>query len=107
MESNLEIDQTSDNNKPQQPRGYRNYDPNPNTPTGVVNPSADLAGTGYEALVAAIAWRLEAHSPTKRARKVIAIDLYHSPYIDEFITQFKQSWESAQAPRNGSIRELR
>lgn len=78
-----------------QPVGYRPYDPDPRTATGIQAMAVGLAGAGYESLVAAVATRLERHAVVKRARRVICLDLYQAPEMDLFLARFRSAWEAA------------
>src|SRR5215216_1503078 len=78
-----------------QPTGYRLYDPDPRTATIIRAATTDQAGTGYQALVTAVANRLVHREPARHTRQVICLDLYHSPDIDVFLSQFRAAWETA------------
>jgi mannose-6-phosphate isomerase class I len=81
-----------------QPTGYRPYDPDPHTATGIQAVTIDQAGTGYQSLASAIARRLAGQSTTSQMRPVVCFDLYHSPDMDVFLGQFRVAWESAYGP---------
>ena len=42
--------------------------------------------------------RLGQQAPAKQTRRVICLDLYHSPDIDVFLAQFRAAWETAYGP---------
>jgi mannose-6-phosphate isomerase class I len=81
-----------------QPAGYRPYDPNPQTATGIQAVNPEQAGTGYQALVTAVAKRAGQRVPARQTRRVICLDLYHSPDIDLFLAQFRAAWERQYGP---------
>jgi len=62
--------------------GYRLYDPDPRTATGIQGVTTNEAGSGYKALAAALANRLRQRAPTRQPRRVVCFDLYHSPDMD-------------------------
>ena len=78
-----------------QPVGYRRYDPDPRTPTGLRDIVVGAAGAGYASLVAALAARLKPRAPARRAQRVICLDLYQAPEMDLFLTRFRSAWEAA------------
>lgn len=78
-----------------EPAGFRPYDPDPRLPLGVP-PGA--AGSGYAALVAAVGRRLRQRPPSKRAVRVVAVDLYQAPGMDPFLERFREAWESEHGP---------
>src|SRR5690349_7172729 len=80
------------------PTGYRPYDPDPQTATGIQGMTADQGGNGYQALASAVAKRLAGRTSTRRTRQVICLDLYHSPDMDVFLEQFRVAWEKAHGP---------
>jgi mannose-6-phosphate isomerase class I len=80
------------------PTGYRPYDPNPQTATGIQAVTIDQAGTGYQALVTAVANRLLQREHARHTRGVICLDLYHSPDMDVFLAEFRAAWETAHGP---------
>jgi mannose-6-phosphate isomerase class I len=75
------------------PTGYRPYDPDPRTATGLQALTTDQAGSGFQALVIAVAKRLAPRGHAKQRRSVVCIDLYHSPDMDAFLDQFRAAWE--------------
>jgi mannose-6-phosphate isomerase class I len=79
------------------PTGYRPYDPNPQTSTGIQEVTIDQAGSGYHELASAVAKRLAGNGP-KQIRHVVCLDLYHSPDMDLFLGQFRAAWETAHGP---------
>ena len=81
-----------------QPTGYRPYDPDPHTATGIQAVTINQAGTGYQALVTAVANRLVQREPARHTRRVICLDLYHSPDVDVFLAQFRAAWETDYGP---------
>jgi mannose-6-phosphate isomerase class I len=81
-----------------QPTGYRPYDPDHHTATGIQAVTINQAGTGYQALVTAVANRLTHREPVRQTRRVICLDLYHSPDVDVFLAQFRAAWETAYGP---------
>jgi mannose-6-phosphate isomerase class I len=80
------------------PTGYRPYDPDPHTATAIQAVSIDQAGNGFPTLARAIARRLAGQATTSQRRHVVCFDLYHSPYMDVFLGQFRAAWESAYGP---------
>ena len=78
--------------------GYRLYDPDPRTATGIQGVTTNQAGSGYKALAAAVANRLGQRAPTRQPRRVVCFDLYYSPDIDVFLAQFRAAWETAYGP---------
>ena len=78
-----------------QPSGYRPYDPDPRTATGIPAVTINQAGNGYQALATAVANRLGQQTPANQTRRVICLDLYHSPDVDAFLAQFRVAWETA------------
>ena len=80
------------------PTGYRPYDPDPVTATGIQAVTIDQAGTGYQALANAVARQLSERAPARRMRPVVCLDLYHSPVMDVFLGQFRAAWETAYGP---------
>ena len=77
------------------PTGYRPYDPDPRTATGIQAVTTDQAGSGYQALASAVARRLAGRTPARQRRPVVCFDLYHSPDMDVFLDQFRADWETA------------
>jgi len=80
------------------PTGYRPYDPDPQTATGIQAVTIDQAGSGYQPLASAVAKRLARRAPVRQMRHVICLDLYHSPDMDVFLDQFRAVWETAYGP---------
>src|SRR5215216_1289744 len=80
------------------PTGYRPYDPDPQTATGIQAVNRDQAGSGYQTLGSAVAKRLARRATTRQTRPVVCIDLYHSPDMDVFLGQFRAAWETAYGP---------
>lgn len=80
------------------PTGYRPYDPDPQTPTGIQAVTPDQAGSGYPTLASAVAKRLAQRAPARQMRHVVCFDLYHSPDMDVFLDQFHAAWETAYGP---------
>ena len=80
------------------PTGYRPYDPDPKTPTGIQSVTIDQAGSGYQSLVNAMARRLAGRAPARKMRHVVCFDLYHSPDLDVFLGQLRAAWETAHGP---------
>src|SRR5262245_26742014 len=80
------------------PTGYRPYNSDPQTPTGIQSVTSDQAGSGYHMLANALAIRLSQRTSPSQLRSVICIDLYHSPNIDSFLDQFRAIWETAYSP---------
>ena len=80
------------------PTGYRPYDADPQTPTGVQAVTIDQAGSGYQALADAVAQRLARRAAARQTRQVVCFDLYHSPDMDVFLGQFRAAWEAAYGP---------
>ena len=80
------------------PTGYRPYDPDPQTATGIQVVTTDQAGNGYQTLASAVARRLAQREPARKTRRVICLDLYHSPDMDVFLGQFRAAWETAYGP---------
>jgi mannose-6-phosphate isomerase class I len=81
-----------------QPTGYRPYDPDPQTPTGIQVVAPDKAGSGYQTLARTLANRLAQRASAGRRRHVVCFDLYHSPDMDVFLGQFRAAWETAYGP---------
>jgi mannose-6-phosphate isomerase class I len=81
-----------------QPTGYRPYDPDPQTATGIHAVTPDQAGSEYQTLVSAVAKRLAGRAPARQMRHVVCFDLYHSPNMDGFLGQFRAAWETAYGP---------
>jgi mannose-6-phosphate isomerase class I len=77
------------------PAGYRPYNPDPQTGTGIREIGEGQAGMGYESLVIALSGRLSKTRAVKRTRQVICIDLYQAPEMDFFLEHFRQTWQSA------------
>src|ERR1044071_1765195 len=77
------------------PTGYRSYDPDPQTATGIQALTTDQGGNVYEALVSAVIMRLTGRAHARRMRPAICLDLYHSPGTDVFLSQFRTAWETA------------
>ena len=80
------------------PTGYRPYDPDPQTATGIRAVTTDQAGSGYQTLASAVAKRLAGRAPARQMRPVLCFDLYHSPDMDVFLAQFRAVWETAYGP---------
>src|SRR6266508_1179936 len=80
------------------PTGYRPYDPDPQTATGIQAVTTDQAGSGYQTLASAVAKRLAGRAPARQMRPVLCFDLYHSPDMDVFLAQFRAVWETAYGP---------
>jgi len=80
------------------PTGYRPYNPDPQTQTGIQLVTSDQAGSGYEALASAVAKRLADRAPARQIRPVVCFDLYHSPDMDRFLEQFREAWETTSGP---------
>ena len=80
------------------PTGYRPYDPNPRTATGIQALTTDQVGSGYQTLTSAVAKRLAQRAPASQMRHVVCFDLYHSPDMDVFLAQFRAAWETAYGP---------
>jgi mannose-6-phosphate isomerase class I len=80
------------------PTGYRPYDPDPQTQTGIEAMTPDQAGSGYQTLSGAVAKRLAGRPPARQRRHVVCLDLYHSPNMDVFLDQFRAAWETAYGP---------
>jgi mannose-6-phosphate isomerase class I len=78
--------------------GYRPYDPDPQTATGIQAVTTDQAGSGYQTLAGAVARRLAQRAPARQMRHVVCFDLYHSPDMDAFLDQFRAAWETAHGP---------
>jgi mannose-6-phosphate isomerase class I len=81
-----------------QPTGYRSYDPDPQTATGIPAVTIDQAGSGYQALGSAVANRLAGRASTRQRRPVVCLDLYHSPDMDVFLGEFRRAWEKDNGP---------
>src|SRR5687768_17682704 len=79
------------------PTGYRPYDPDPQTATGL-QAVTDQAGTGYQSLASAVARRLAGRRASRQEWHVVCFDLYHSPDIDVFLAQFRAAWETDHGP---------
>jgi mannose-6-phosphate isomerase class I len=77
------------------PTGYRSYDPDPQTATGIQTVTTDQAGIGYQTLANAVAGRLAGQGQARQRRRVVCLELYHSPDMDEFLGQFRATWEAA------------
>ena len=80
------------------PTGYRPYNPDPQTATGIQAVTTDQAGSGYQALAGAVANRLAQLGHDKQMRHVVCFDLYHSPDMDVFLDQFRAAWETGYGP---------
>jgi mannose-6-phosphate isomerase class I len=80
------------------PTGYRPYDPDPQTATGIQAVTIDQAGSGYQSLASVVAKRLAQRAPARQRRHVVCLDLYHSPDMDVFLDQFRAAWETAYGP---------
>ena len=80
------------------PTGYRPYDPDPRTATGIQALTTDQGGNGYQTLMSAVAKRLAQRAPASQMRHVVCFDLYHSPDMDVFLAQFRAAWETAYGP---------
>ena len=80
------------------PTGYRSYDPNPQTATGIQSVTSDQAGRGYQAFASAVFMRLADRKHARERRDVVCLDLYHSPDMDAFLEQFRAAWETAYDP---------
>ena len=80
------------------PTGYRPYDPDPVTATGIEAVTMDQAGRGYQTLASALANRLSQRVPARQMRPVVCLDLYHSPDMDAFLGQFRAAWETDYGP---------
>ena len=80
------------------PTGYRPYDPNPRTATGIQALTTDQVGSGYQTLTSVVAKRLAQRAPASQMRHVVCFDLYHSPDMDVFLAQFRAAWETAYGP---------
>jgi mannose-6-phosphate isomerase class I len=80
------------------PTGYRPYNPDPQTVTGIQAVTIDQAGSGYQPLASAVAKRLARRGLTGQKQHVICLDLYHSPDMDLFLDQFRAAWETAYGP---------
>lgn len=81
-----------------QPTGFRPYDPDPQTPTGIQAMAPDQAGRGYQTLARALANRLAQQASAGQRRHAVCLDLYHSPDMDVFLSQFRAAWETAYGP---------
>ena len=81
-----------------QPTGFRPYDPDPQTPTGIQAMAPDQAGRGYQTLARALANRLAQRASAGQRRHAVCLDLYHSPDMDVFLSQFRAAWETAYGP---------
>src|SRR6185295_16314762 len=68
------------------------------TATGIQEVTTDQAGSRYQALAAAVANRLGQRGRGNQTRRVICLDLYHSPDIDVFLAQFRAAWETPYGP---------
>jgi mannose-6-phosphate isomerase class I len=80
------------------PTGFRPYDPDPQTGTGIQAVFLDQAGSGYQALAGAVAKRLARRASARQKRQVVCVDLYHSPDMGEFLGKFRAAWETAHGP---------
>ncbi|HEU0294846.1 MAG TPA: hypothetical protein VFR47_19040, partial [Anaerolineales bacterium] len=80
------------------PTGYRPYDPDPHTATGIQAVTIDQAGSGYQSLASAVTRRLAGRAPARQRRHVVCFDLYHSPDVEAFLDQFRVAWETAYGP---------
>lgn len=80
------------------PTGYRPYDPDPQTGTGIQSVTIEQAGSGYQTLASAVSTRLVQRASTRQMRPVVCLDLYHSPDMDVFLGQFRATWETAYGP---------
>jgi mannose-6-phosphate isomerase class I len=80
------------------PTGYRPYDPDPQTATGIQAVTIDQAGSGYQELASTVAKRLAGRAPARPRRHVVCVDLYHSPDMDVFLGQFRAAWERDYGP---------
>ena len=80
------------------PTGYRPYNPDPQTATGIQALTSDQGGNGYEALASAVARRLAGRGHVRKTRPFVCLDLYHSPDMDVFLNQFRAAWEAAYGP---------
>ena len=80
------------------PTGYRPYNPDPQTATGIQALTTDQGGNGYPALASAVAKRLAIQARARQTRPVVCVDLYHSPDMDAFLDQFRAAWETAHGP---------
>ena len=80
------------------PTGFRPYDPDPQTGTGIQAVTIDQAGSGYQALASAVAKRLAGRGPSRQRRHIVCLDLYHSPDMDVFLNQFRAAWETSSGP---------
>src|SRR5690349_9421851 len=76
------------------PTGFRPYDPDPQTPTGIPGLTTSQAGSGYQLLASAVAKRLAGRVSTRQTPPVVCLDLYHSPDLDVFLDQFRTAWET-------------
>ena len=81
-----------------QPTGYRPYDPDPHTPTGIQAVTTDQSGSGYQTLASAVAKRIARQGHARQRRPVVCFDLYHSPDVYVFLSQFRAAWETAHGP---------
>jgi len=80
------------------PTGYRPYDPDPRTATGIQALTTDQVGSGYQTLTSAVAKRLAQPAPASQMPHVVCFDLYHSPDMEVFLAQFRAAWETAYGP---------
>jgi mannose-6-phosphate isomerase class I len=80
------------------PTGFRPYDPDPQTPTGIPALTTSQAGSGYQTLASAVVKRLAGRVSTRQTRPVVCLDLYHSPDMDVFLGQFRAAWETGHSP---------
>jgi mannose-6-phosphate isomerase class I len=80
------------------PTGYRSYDPDPQTATGIQAVTTDQAGGGYQTLASAVGKRLTQRRHARQTRPVVCFDLYHSPDMDVLLAQFRTAWEIAYGP---------
>ncbi len=80
------------------PTGYRPYDPDPQTASGIQAVTIDQTGSGYQTLASAVANRLAQRASAGSRQPVVCFDLYHSPDMDMFLSQFRAAWETAYGP---------
>jgi len=81
-----------------QPTGYRSYNPDPQTATGIQALTTHQAGSGYQTLASAVARRLAGGGHAIQVRPVVCFDLYHSPNLDVFLDLFRAAWERGYGP---------